>query len=319
MKCLAPFLMFLAMLPARAYATCPVDQPSKGIFAYPALMEAHVAFKDYEIRIFDSNICGDESPFKQRSGFEILKEGISIYRQTGFSFAIGYPLQDDQSTDSIKLRVGDDIIGSGEPGLLISEWSGGAHCCYTFHVFQLGLTFRKIQSIPLLDADGSSFVRRPGTEGMVLYTADYSDFAYFPYGFGGSPAGRVFMSFQGSRFRPDLGLMRSNTAAMADVEACANLFKQSRDWRELIAPQPKGMWYYATDLIYTGNADAARAFLEGAWGGSKEDKVRYLKEYWLRLQRSMYYKELMQLQKTPASNQNQKIDWTKQCFEYMHG
>ncbi len=308
-------LTLAALLPARAMAACPVDDASKGIFAYPALMEAQARFKDYEVRIFDSKAC-DPSPFRARSGLEILKSGKPVYARTGHSFALGYPLQDNQSPDSVKLKVGDDITGEGVPDLLVSEWSGGAHCCYTFHVFQLGDAFKRVQSIPLRDADESAFVTRPGVKGMLLNSADYSAFAYFPSGFAGSPAGRILLSYRDGRFRLDQARLKANAPKPDETAQCAKLFKQSREWKDA---QPLGLWYYATDLIYTGNAEAAWTFLDQAWGGSEADKLKYLKEYRDRLQKSFYYPELMQLQKAPASDANQKIDWTRQCFEYMHG
>jgi hypothetical protein len=208
------------------------------------------------------------------------------------------------------------MTGEGIPDLLVSEWSGGVHCCYTFHVFRLGAEFRKIQSLPVFDADESAFVRRPGIKGLVLVSADYSDFAYFPTGFAGSPAGRVFLSFQEGRFRLDAALMKADGPRQGEIEKCAVLFKKSRAWKD---GQPLGMWYYATDLIYTGNAAAAPRFLAASWGGSTADRDRYLKEYQRRLKKSIYYPELMLLQQLGPSPTNQKIDWTKQCFAYLEG
>jgi hypothetical protein len=278
-------------------------------------MKSHAVFQDYEIRVFDSLPC-DKPIFKYRSGIEVLKAGKRVYSGTGWSFAIGYPLEDDQAPDTVPVPPGTDIIGEGQPDLLISEWSGGAHCCYTFHLFQLGDAFRKIQSIPLFDADESSFVRRSGVKSLVLNTADYSAFAYFPAGFAGSPAGRVLLSFQEGRFRPDQGLMKANAPATGETDKCAALFRKSRDWKH---GQPMGMWYYATDLIYTGHQDEALGFLAASWGGSEADKGKYLKGYETRLTKSVYYPELKLLQVLGPSAGDQKIDWTKQCFEYLQG
>ena len=275
-------------------------------------------YMDYEVRLYDTGRCAT-ADFKGKAGFEILRDGKRLYAQTGYSFALGYPLEQDQSPDSVKPVVGMDFTGEGRPDLLVSEWSGGAHCCYTFHLFQLGKDFRKIESIPLRDADESSFVRRAGVKGLVLVTADYSAFAYFPFDFAGSPAGRLLMSYQGGRFRLDPAHMKANAPTPDEIAHCARLFKKSRAWKDHDQPQPLGMWYYATDLIYTGNADAAWKFLDAAWGGSDAGKVKYLGDYKARLKKSAYYQELMDLQKAPASAANPKIDWTKQCFEYMHG
>jgi len=302
-------LLSATLAPGVALADCvTVEQVFKSI------KPERTPFKDYEIRLYHQADCDDE-PESRIAGLEILKAGKRVYVQTGYSFALGYPLDQDQPPDSVKPATGVDFTGTG-PGLLVSECSGGAHCCYTFHVFQLGDSFKALPAIPLLDADESAFVRRPDVKGLVLATADYSAFAYFPTDFAGSPAGRVFLSFRDGKFEPDMALMKAGAPKGDEVMRCAALFKPSREWK---ASQPMGMWYYATDLIYSGNAAQAWKFLDAAWGGSAADKNRYLDDYQRRLKKSAYYPELMQLQKVPLSNAGQKIDWTKQCFEYMHG
>ncbi len=310
------WLLLLGFFAASAaHADCGVTPPVNKIFDYPRLLKAHASFQNYEIRIFDSVSC-EEPVFKDRSGLEILKGGQRVYGETGYGFAIGYPLDQDQPPDTVKLRVGDDISGQGQSELLVSTWSGGAHCCYSFEVISLGDPLRKLQSIPLFDADESAFVRRPGIKGLVLVTADYSDFAYFPTSFAGSPAGRVFLSFQDGRFRPDTSLMKAAAPKSGVTAKCAGLFRQSHEWK---ASQPLGMWYYATDLIYTGHADEAWSFLDAAWGGSKADKDKYMGDYKQRLTKSVYYPDLMLLQKAPLTDAGQKIDWERHCFDYMHG
>jgi hypothetical protein len=298
-----------------AYSACDVKSPAQEIFAHPELMKMHATFQDYEIRVFDSEDC-DAAMFKDRSGLEILKAGKRVYAETGYGYAVGYPLEQDQPPDSVKLKVGDDITGEGQPELLVSEWTGGAHCCYSFAIFRLGTDFRKIQDISLFDADESAFVRRPGVKSLVLNTYDYSAFAYFPTSFAGSPAGRVLLSFQEGRFRLDQWLMKANAPAKGETDKCAALFRKSRDWKQ---GQSMGMWYYATDLIYTGNQAQALGFLKQSWGGSAADRDKYLGEYQARLTKSVYYPQLKLLQQMGSAASDQKIDWTKQCFEYLQG
>ena len=301
----------LATAPS-AFSACITGD---ALFSHPELQSGGTAFQDYEIRLYDDSHCeaGPETP---KAGFEIWKAGKRVASGSGYSYAIGYPLQEDQSPDSVKLTVGDDLTGEGIPDLLISEWSGGAHCCYTFHLFQLGREFRKIQSLPLFDADESAFVRRPGVRGLVLASNDYSAFAYFPADFAGSPAGRVFLSYQQGRFRLDSARMHATAPKPGEIGKCAALFKKSRDWK---TAQPMGMWYYATDLIYTGHESDALQFLKESWGGSVNDRDKYLGEYQRRLKKSIYYPELKLLQVLRPLSTDQQIDWTKQCFEYLHG
>ena len=285
------------------------------LFGHPELRTLSADFQDYTIRLYDDDVC-DAKPDTPKAGFEIIREGKPVASGTGYSFALGYALQDDQSIDSAKVKIGDDITGEGIPDLLITEWSGGTHCCYTFHLFQLGAEFRMIQSIPLLDADEATFVRRRGVTGLVLIATDYSAFANFPSGFATSPAGRVLLSFQRGRFRLDPALMHATAPKASEIRHCAGLFKKSRGWK---AGPPMGMWYFATDLIYAGHERSALEFLKTSWGGRSSDRHKYLGEYRRRLRKSAYYPEIKLLQARSPSTIDQKIDWTKQCFEYMHG
>jgi hypothetical protein len=271
----------------------------------------------YIVRLYDQANC----PQPPSNRIEILESGKPIYTLTGH-VTLGYPLAQNQPPDSEKIVVGMDITGENIPELLISESSRDvySHCCYTFHLFRLGQQFSSIQDIPLLDDDEAAFVRRPGVKGLVLAATDYSAFTNFPKDFTGSPAGRVFLSFQDGKFRLDARLMKSNAPTDTEIAKCATLFKPSRAWKgQANAGQPLGMWYYATDLIYTGNETQAWVFLDAAWGGSATDKKRYLDEYQARLKKSMYYQDLESLQKAPVSDTDQKIDWTKQCFAYVRG
>lgn len=301
----------LAVSPS-AFSACITGD---ALFHHPELKTESTAFQDYEIRLYADSRCEAE-PETPKAGFEIWKADRRVASGTGYSFAVGYALQADQPPDSVKLKVGDDLTGEGIPDLLISEWSGGAHCCYSFHLFQLGSEFRKIQSLPLFDADESAFVRRPGVKGPVLASSDYSAFAYFPADFAGSPAGRVFLSYQQGRFRLNTTLMRATAPKPGEIGRCAALFKRSRDWK---TAQPMGMWYYATDLIYTGHESEALVFLKESWGGAIADRDKYLGDYQRRLKKSVYYADLSLLQSIGPSATDQKIDWTKQCFEYLRG
>jgi hypothetical protein len=311
-------LLLLAASHAAA-AACPGKTADKDIFAFPELERSHVVFKDYEVRIFDSGDC-KRKLFRQQSGVEILKGGQRVYTQTGYSFSVGYPYEDDQSPDAFPVPMGTDLTGEGEPDLLVSEYSSdNPHCCFTFHLFRIGKTFGKIQSIPLFDADESDFVQRPGQKGLILDSADYSAFAYFPFGFAGSPAGRVLLSFQKGQFRLDVRRMKANPPTQAEFDDCWKRFRASPDWKKPDQPQPMGMWYYATDLIYTGNPAIAWNFLLQSWGSTRDSHRKYVDEYRGRLTKSVYYSQLFDLQKAPVSADSQKIDWRKQCTEYLRG
>lgn len=322
-------LSSLAEIPppdTNTYYDCPAGQ---AVFSDTRVSISSQTTADYEIRLYTQPHCffEDDGPGKRHTsnitGVKVFKAGKEIYSQTGYNLHVGYPQPSNLPVDAVLIKPGDDITGEGIPELLVSEWSGRGRCCLTFHLFRLGKEFMRLQDIPLLDADETAFVRLPARKGLVLATWDYSDFANFLGHFDGSPAGRVYLSFQDGGYRPDLVLMKATAPAPGVTDKCAELFKNSSlwkpHWHDAKPNQPKGMWYYATDLIYTGNAEQAWKFLDAAWGGSSTDKKKYLDDYRQRFKKSAYYPELMQLQQVPVSSAGQKIDWTKQCFAYLHG
>jgi hypothetical protein len=54
--------------------------------------------------------------------------------------------------------VGTDITGAGKPNAIVSDWSGGAHCCFTLRIFELGKQFKEIAKIEAGHSDGAKFV-----------------------------------------------------------------------------------------------------------------------------------------------------------------
>src|SRR5260370_33372137 len=76
----------------------------------------------------------------------MVKENKPGFRQKaeykGEQFFIG--TMDDKDPDAAIVKMGADITGAGQPDLVVSEWSGGANCCLTIHIFEIGSTFPEI-------------------------------------------------------------------------------------------------------------------------------------------------------------------------------
>jgi hypothetical protein len=62
--------------------------------------------------------------------------------------ALGQPLLQIESVNKILDLTGKDINGNGTPDLVVQTFSGGAHCCYTTVVYDLGPTPLKIMETP---------------------------------------------------------------------------------------------------------------------------------------------------------------------------
>lgn len=101
-------------------------------------------FADYTIRIY-----GDPNDEESEGSLEILKQGTRVYAEQHASFQI----------ESTGAPIGADVTGAGIPNLVVKEYSGGAHCCTSFDVFELGSSFRKVSTIEQGDCDLGKFQR----------------------------------------------------------------------------------------------------------------------------------------------------------------
>jgi len=115
-------------------------------------------FGDYTIRIY-----GDPNDEGSEGSLEILKLGTRVYASQHASFQI----------DGTGAPIGADVTGAGMPDLVVKEYSGGAHCCTSFEVFELGGSFHKVANIEQGDCDGGKF-QRQNDSGYLFYGCDPS-------------------------------------------------------------------------------------------------------------------------------------------------
>lgn len=226
--------------------------------------------------------------------FVISRGGRAIYRETSMDFQIG-------GSPSLKLEgkqdeltpIGTDVTGLGRPDLVIGEWTGGAHCCFLFHVFELGSErLRKVTTIDAEDSDGSRFADVDHDGRAEFLTNDWT-FAYWHTGFMQSPAPDVILRFRNGKFRLALDLMRKPTPNDKDLAAEAK--KVARNWDTSEQGPPHEYWGKLLDLIYTGNARGAWSFAEEAWPRDKEGRAEFIKEFKKQLRKNPYWEELKEL------------------------
>ena len=102
---------------------------------------AEKSHADYQIRI---SSAGEQSC----QTLEILKGGKLLYHdeKIGGHFYFG----DDIIEEHESLF---DLAGNGNVNLVFSKWTGGAHCCYSLYIFELGQDLKSIAHI-----DGGNFL-----------------------------------------------------------------------------------------------------------------------------------------------------------------
>jgi hypothetical protein len=119
-----------------------------------------------------------------------------------------YSVYNNQKNCPDTVLPGEDITGNGSPNLVVSNWSGGVHCCYTFQIFELGPKFRLIQTINVGDAGESHFEKRGDT--VVFVTYDYIDPSGNILGgsFADTPHPEVILHYSNGKYRLAVDLMR---------------------------------------------------------------------------------------------------------------
>ncbi len=113
---------------------------------------------------------------------------------------ISQPGQPDVQIESaFKLSdlTGTDITGTGYPDLVVQTFSGGAHCCFSWFVYELGPTLDKVLQSPDSNCDGE--MKDLNGDGTMEFITCDDLFAYKYCCFAGSPLVKVIMEYEPGR------------------------------------------------------------------------------------------------------------------------
>lgn len=91
---------------------------------------------------------------------------------------------------------GKDVNGDGTPDIVLEGYSGGAHCCWTYHIISLGSTPGLL--IQFENERGAGFVVNPETRRVEIHALDGA-FDYFETAHSFSPFPEVYLRLDGKR------------------------------------------------------------------------------------------------------------------------
>lgn len=252
-------------------------------------------FKDYAVRIYQNDLdTTNDAP--DYACFEILRLGKQVYFKTGFKFKVGDFF--DEGKTNVFIKIGHCLTKDKQPNLVVSEWCGGAHCCYTFHIFQIGDTFKLMESIDLQNSTGS-FKDLRGDGDLRLIIQDWT-FQYWNACFAESFAPDVILRYVSGKYRPDLELLKKPAPTQKTLEKMASEFKPmfaskwvKGDPNNNLQVPPR-LWGKMLDLIYSGNMDSAWKLCELSWPAKNPGKATFFKKFIKQLQTSPYYNDINQ-------------------------
>lgn len=298
-----PTLLTLIFIAASALSTPPV--PPR-VYVTPAAIAASSfspddppcpqkrtgttegAFRDYVIRVY-------RSP-DYESCLQIKQHGNVIYTLNSHDFRIGTSMGDASGDEQIPL--GTDITGTGQPNAVIIAWSGGAHCCATLYLVELGAQFREVQKIELENSDLANFSRPNRTARYQITTSDWA-FQYWRTSFAESPAPKVILKFRDGQFRLAFDAMRTATPSDQQFAAMLRAVKADPEWHAnapadcaMDCGVPVALWRNMLTLLYTGHSELAWKLFDKSWPSAQPGKSDFAAAFCKQLSTSHYRPDL---------------------------
>jgi hypothetical protein len=251
---------------------------------------SHAADGKFQKRRFGSYQVSLTQEFESGLGKVIIKIGNEIAFQEAEidnHYSLGNNF--DLILDGRDLYSGRDITGNGIPNLVISNWTGGAHCCHFLHIFELGKKLKKLvtveansSSIRLVDLDHDGLPEIEFWEGAIDYM-----FACFA----GSPGGRVVLKFQKDRYDVATHLMKMpapTAQKIKDLKKSIVLSFEKNESPDLPYEFLKAMMV----LSYSGNFNLALKLADETWPAEKQGLEKFKDEFSRALHESPYWKKL---------------------------
>ncbi len=258
-----------------------VGSPSKD---YP-ILEDEELYADYIVRVYSSI-------YKDNQYLIVLQDGHEVYHLKAFKVYLGYMYKNEPEFNNEMIKIGKDITGRGFPNMVVTEWSGGAHCCFNFYIFELGKSFRLVDKLDAGDGDLSHFADLDSDGLLEFVTADWT-FAYWNSSFAGSPAPKVILRFDNDKYHLARDLMRKPSPSAEEIESKVHSVLTNAKWKE--GKPPVDLWSEMLDLIYSGHLGFAWEFFDKAWAKGVPGKKKFLKAFRSQLSKSQYYGELIEM------------------------
>lgn len=119
-----------------------------------------------------------------------------IYQGDRRLLSLGAP--GEVSARQVSDRTGQDVNRDGQPDVILSEWSGGADCCYTTTVFSVGTDLKEVFSRSTGKCGPGAFEDLDGDGAFEFITCD-DRWANAYCAFADSPLPRVVYAYDPSR------------------------------------------------------------------------------------------------------------------------
>jgi hypothetical protein len=224
----------------------------------------------------------------------VTRAGKVVFRaaDNGQQYTLGQP--GDAVNDIPAIANGTDVTGRGHPDMIVSTFSGGAHCCTSHLVFELEPEFRLLATLNDAHDDLAHFARLGRDRQYFYFTADWT-FAYWPDCFACSPSAAVILRFTGDDHGGGfhLALDKMQTPAPTAAEWDKELRAARRSAGESnIDSIGTTLWGPVLNLIYDGHSELAWKFVDAAGPQAQKAPLPTLADFCRLLEKSAYWPDL---------------------------
>lgn len=208
-------------------------------------------------------------------------DGERVYEKTSRVGSLGLPMWTSGTESFIGNPI--DLDADGTEELVVASWSGGAHCCWTVAIFELGGSPRLIEEIDAQNGMGivkeSDVTGVPTSGGPARYLLDIPDqsFCYWNAPYVASPKPSVYSRLEHGRLVVALDVMLARPIDWTAYEKEAGQLNVSMS-PDGAALEPR-MWGGMLELLYRGRDDLAQQFFDLCWPNARPGQEEFLDEF----------------------------------------
>jgi hypothetical protein len=228
---------------------------------------------------------------------EVIRLGNTILRSPRDSrcpYSLGQ--HQDKASKIPAIANGTDLTGSGHPEMVISGYTGGAHCCTEHDIYELEPEFKRLVTIDDMDDEDGHF-EDLDHDGHYYHLTTDSTFVYWKADYAESTATRVILQFvndnKGGAFHLALKKMHEPVPTPEEWKETTKIAREAFG-----ADNPFsggiGSWFWGNmlSLIYAGHSDLAWKLSDETWPPEKPGKDKFLADFCSQLKTSPYWPDL---------------------------
>ena len=210
-------------------------------------------------------------------GRATLTGGDQLIAVTDHHVELGLPRWDPSTgTQLPTIGAGDDFNSDGILEVLLTQYSGGAHCCYTVTVVEMSQPAR---IVAVIDA-GNGMTAEKLPSGEILLNIPDQSFDYWRAPHAGSPFPDVWYRLKNHRLEVAIDKMLAAEPPLDDV----SFGPRAAFIRTITTTDPRALnadlWSPMLDYLYSGREAECWRFFDACWPddapGKEEFKADFL-------------------------------------------